>query len=448
MNDEKKTWTQQLKEKLQQRENKDRREDSAGFTGFSPPVPASLDTANLHLAYIEASLTSLTDDRPQEPPTSQSEAVHKQPTVSCPTLKSYVISDCKPIINKMSEKGQIPDFLIKAIPIFDGKANALCDFLEVVTEIESTYVTKNLNENSKRENKWVLYHLVKSKLVGTARDLISTHQCTNLTEVLGILRDNFSDRKPIVTLISELWNIRSGTGQHPLEFLDYVVSRRNIIITKYKLEKTDEVALKTLIDQLEKQVVLIFLKNIPEQLAMQLECMKVQTLEECRRHLTQTCTIGLENSIKNKPRVHVNYNSSSKYNVRSNVNNATVNPGSSWNQGAKSRFDNDNTDRPSNDYQKKPFSKPNEYRNRFDGKNSEYPRTKQTTFKTEPRNINSGNYSKPYNVKKEPGQEQPLHISENAESVLAETLSQLNVRLDKLENHFLGEGPHQGTDTS
>jgi hypothetical protein len=321
-----------------------------------------------------------------------------------------VFVDKKPVSSKMSEKGQIPEFLIKAIPVFDGSANALCDFLDIISEIETTYIVKNTNADSKRENTWLLYHLVKTKLKGTARDIVSSHQCNDLKSVLELLKSSFSDRKPVVTLISELWQVKSKSNQHPLEFLDFLNAKRNVIITKYRLENVDAKLLPPLIEQLEKQLVLIFLKNIPSSLAMQLECMRAQTLESCRVHLTQHCSVGLENSLK------------SRYTNSSNANyNKPYHPTSYANQEYKN---------------KTPVEKP-----RFPRQNNSY----------------NNNYQKPTFFKKESTEVKthPLNLAEcgsdtglencnsnnETESMLVEALKNLNSRLDKLEDNFLGQSP-------
>jgi hypothetical protein len=336
------------------------------------------------------------------------------------------------LINKMSDRSQIPEFLIRAIPVFDGSANALCDFLDIITEIETTYITKNTNVESKRENTWLLYHLVKTKLNGTARDIVSSHQCRDLKAVIEILKSNFSDRKPVVTLISELWNIKSKSNQHPLEFLDFLNSKRNIIITKYRLENIDEKLLPALIEQLEKQLVLIYLKNISSSLAMQLECMRAHTLEECRVHLTQNCSVGLENSLKSKyannnasynkphhPTPHANYENKYKTSTE------------------KLHFSRPNASyaNPENKYkppmEKPHFSRPNNFRNN-NGQKSTFVKREPTETKTHPLNLaecGSDTNSEGCNTTTE------------TEVLLVEALKNLNSRLDRLEDNFLGQGP-------
>jgi hypothetical protein len=343
----------------------------------------------------------------------------------------------------MAERKQIPEYLLKAIPIFDGSCNALCDFLDVVTGIQRSYVTKNTNVDTKKENEWLLHHIVKSKLTCSAKDIVTSRQCSNLDEVLEVLKVNFSDQKPVVTLIADLWKIKSRPNQHPLEFLDFLNSKRNIVITKYRLDNVAKDLLVPLIEQLDKQLVLIYLKNISDNLAMQLECMRAQTLEECRLFLTQNCVVGLENSLKRKTNSEPRQSYTAPNAPRQNSH-----PNANYGNNHSARQFGHNNNNSGNGYHTRQYGN-NSFGNRYDSKQVENYKPNNSYGFRKPfiaKGDNSEARATP--VKREPNSHtQSLNATECLES-LTSVIGELRDRLNVVENHFLEPGHSSVRDTS
>jgi hypothetical protein len=179
--------------------------------------------------------------------------------------------------------------------------------------------------------------------------------------------------------------------------------------------------------------------------------MRAQSLEECRVHLTQHCTVGLENCLKTRNANTNASNPNKPYNAR-NYSNHEEKPRTYAEKPNFSRANNSG-----NNYQRPPYVKQEpQYGNQY----------KKTTFeKREPQYGNQ--YQKPVFVKREYPEKpsQPLNVvdynnyqdasefecnsnlSNSAETVVS-ALEKLHVRLDAIENHFLGQRPASDTSTS
>lgn len=100
-----------------------------------------------------------------------------------------------------------------------------------------------------------------------------------------MFKNNFADSRSIPQWMTELISMRSYNQEHPLNFLNRLIAKRTTIVTKYKLENVEGLALKMLLEQLDTQLVNVLCNGIPTSLGVHLQTLQIKDLNDARSKL-------------------------------------------------------------------------------------------------------------------------------------------------------------------
>lgn len=148
---------------------------------------------------------------------------------------------------------------VQALPIFENDYRDLPLFVENCEEFIRTYV--DLRDNNNPINSYLL-KLVKSRLVGDAKHLISTRACKTWPEIKELLESNFGDQRTEENLFNDLINFRSNKTRNYHALGEEIRTTLCLLLAKCRLTilDVDELVLKE--NQYKKVALNTYLRNL------------------------------------------------------------------------------------------------------------------------------------------------------------------------------------------
>lgn len=114
---------------------------------------------------------------------------------------------------------------LQMVPEFNGHQPTLCEFLRLGEELITAFYDHTVDTF---QNKYLINSL-KNKVIGKARDNISTYNITSWADLKNALLSCYSDKRDTHTLTVELCEMRQGRSS-PIEFFNAIQQNINLQI--------------------------------------------------------------------------------------------------------------------------------------------------------------------------------------------------------------------------
>lgn len=162
------------------------------------------------------------------------------------------------------------------IPQFTGEQMLLNHFIEVCDRLYNHFYDKTDPENFQN---FYLFDSIKAKITGKAINIVFSHNISNYPDLKKVLLENFSDKRDIFTLISEMSKYSQRASETCFEFYQRVVNHLNTIIGYLQINKT-EPSRSVLVEFARGYALRIFVNGLPETTGSLLRARKCESLDE------------------------------------------------------------------------------------------------------------------------------------------------------------------------
>jgi hypothetical protein len=183
------------------------------------------------------------------------------------------------------------------IPEYDGDQSTLFDFIEAVN-----FAIENVPENQQN----AIIFIIKSKLVGKARKLISSRQLREWNDIKDLLINHYGDCRDTEGLLYDLTSTFQKSNETPRAFAQRIENLLTKIRSSVALNnELNQAARNALNSSHEKIALKAFLAGLSDPLGSLIRCQKPNTLEQAEQFLIEEENITyLKNFKSSKPSLH------------------------------------------------------------------------------------------------------------------------------------------------
>lgn len=183
------------------------------------------------------------------------------------------------------ENVNIPNFVINAIPVYEGDQFTLPLFIAACENFLTSFLD---NENLQcQKNQWLL-RVIVSKLDGRAKLLIGSREdATSWPRIKELLLQYFSDQRDEDCLARDLMMLKSDSREHPYNFGMRIQDLKGILQTKLRLTIADENTRRIKNQIYDKIALQTYLHGLQGQLGLSVRLQKPDNLEAAMAYVIE-----------------------------------------------------------------------------------------------------------------------------------------------------------------
>ncbi|XP_066904003.1 uncharacterized protein, partial [Halyomorpha halys] len=175
------------------------------------------------------------------------------------------------------------------IPQFDGNPNELAFFCEMVESAYKSVCASNIIERDSNHD--LLFIKIKSKLSGSARNVLLSNNVIHVRTLLKLLTDNFADARSFEILKDEIFQTKLNFKESPIEFVNRIQELRNLVYIRLKLDGLSLEIITEIMNRTDKEIIYHIYKCLPSTLSNHIMIFDPKTLDEVRSIIYNKCSL-------------------------------------------------------------------------------------------------------------------------------------------------------------